>query len=63
MSENVPSPRFNITLGIISIILGILSFIVTYRYVVPTGSIILTVCGIFLILMRNYGRDGDIYEI
>lgn len=58
MSENAPSPRFNIMLGIFNIILGILSFIVTCKYVIHTGSIILTVCGIFLILMRNYGRDG-----
>lgn len=53
MTENAHSPKFNIIFGIFMIILGILSFIVTYKYVIPTGSIILIVCGIFLILIKN----------
>lgn len=43
--------------GILMIILGIITFIVTYKYVIPTGSIFLVMSGVFLILMRRYGRN------
>lgn len=45
--------------GILMIILGIITFIVTYKYVIPTGSIFLIMSGLFVILMRRYGRNKD----
>lgn len=50
--------------GILMIILGIITWIVTYRYVVPTGSMFLIGSGLFLIFVRIYGRykDRQIYH-
>jgi len=58
MSEDVPHLNFTLY-GILMIILGIISFIVTYKHVFPTGSIFLVMSGVFLILMRRYGRNKD----
>lgn len=58
MSEDVPVLNFTLY-GILMIILGIITFIVTYKHVFPTGSIYLVMSGIFLILMRRYGRNKD----
>lgn len=58
MSEDVLPPNFTVY-GILMIVLGIITFIVTYKYVLPTGSIFLVMSGIFLILMRRYGRNKD----
>ena len=53
MTDNAPSPKTNIILGIIMIILGIWGLIVTYKYVLPIGSIFLIISGTFLVLIRN----------
>ena len=39
-------------LGILFIILGIISLVVTYRYVIPTGSIFLIIGGLALIFWK-----------
>lgn len=51
-------PRLKTILGILMIILGILLAIITYGYVFPIGSIVLVVCGTFLIIIRNHGRKS-----
>lgn len=56
MTSNAPSPSINVIMGIVMILLGIITFITTYKYVIPSGSIFLIFAGIFLILIRNYGR-------
>ena len=58
MSDDVLPPDFTYY-GILMIILGIITFIVTCKYVIQTGSIFLVMSGIFLILMRRYGRNKD----
>ena len=58
MSENMLPPNFTYY-GILMIILGIITFIVTYKHVFPTGSIFLVISGVFLILKRRYGRNKD----
>lgn len=58
MSEDVPHLNFTLY-GILMIILGIITFIVTYKRVFPTGSIYLVMSGVFVILMRRYGRNKD----
>ena len=56
MSEDVLPPIFTVY-GILMIILGIITFIVTCKHVIQTGSIFLVMSGIFLIFMRRYGRN------
>lgn len=58
MSEDGLPPIFTVY-GIIMIILGIITFIVTYKHVIQTVSIFLVMSGIFLILSRRYGRNKD----
>lgn len=58
MNEDMLPPDFTYY-GILMIILGIITFIVTYKYVIPTGSIFLVISGVFLILMRRYGRNKN----
>lgn len=58
MSDDVLPPDFTYY-GILIIILGLITFIVTYKYVFPTGSIFLVMSGVFLILKRRYGRNKD----
>lgn len=58
MSEDVLPLNF-IFYGILMIILGIITFIVTYKYVIPTGSIFLVMSGVFVICMRRYGRNKN----
>ena len=58
MSDDVLPPDFTYY-GILMIILGIITFIVSYKHVFPTGSIFLVMSGVFLILMRRYGRNKD----
>lgn len=48
-----PFSKLNLVLGSLMIILGIITWIITYKYVIPIGSTILIICGIFLILTRN----------
>lgn len=45
--------------GIAMIILGIITFMVTYKKVAPTGSIYLILGGMFVLLMRRYGRNKN----
>lgn len=49
-----PSYKGNIAIGILMIILGILTLVATYKHVVPTGSIILIIAGIFIIVIRKH---------
>lgn len=58
MSEDVPHLNFTLY-GILMIILGIITFIVTYKRVFPIGSIFLVMSGIFILFMRRYGRNKD----
>ncbi len=58
MSEDVLPPNFTYY-GILMIILGIITFIVTYKHVFPTGSIFLVMSGVFVILVRRYGRNKN----
>ena len=39
--------------GILFIILGVITFIFTYRYVVPMGSVILILSGLMMILSKR----------
>lgn len=48
------SYRSNIVIGTLMIILGILTLVATYKYVVPTGSMILIASGIFIIIIRKH---------
>lgn len=59
MSDGALPPDFTLY-GILMIILGIITFIVTYKYVIPTGSIFRVMSGVFLILSRRYGRNKNI---
>lgn len=56
MSEDVLPPIFTVY-GILMIILGIITFIVTCKHVIQTGSIFLVIGGVFILLMRRYGRN------
>jgi len=56
MSEDVPVLNFTLY-GILMIILGIITFIVTYKHVFPIGSIFLVMSGVFVLFMRRYGRN------
>lgn len=58
MSDDLLRPNFTLY-GILMIILGIITFIVTYKHVFPTGSIYLVVSGFFVIFMRRYGRNKE----
>jgi uncharacterized membrane protein HdeD (DUF308 family) len=58
MNEDMLPPDFTYY-GILMIILGIITFIVTYKHVIPTGSVFLVISGVFLIVMRRYGRNKD----
>ncbi len=59
MSEDVLPLNFTFY-GILMIILGIITFIVTYKHVIPTGSIILVMSGVFILAMRRWAclRSG-----
>jgi len=48
-----PFSKLNLVVGSLMIILGIITWIITYKYVIPIGSTVLIICGIFLILIRN----------
>ncbi len=56
MNEDVPHLNFTFY-GILMINLGIITFVVTYKHVFPTGSIYLVMSGVFVLLMRRYGRN------
>lgn len=58
MNDEMLPPNFTLY-GILMIILGIITFIVTYKRVFPIGSIFLVMSGVFLILRRRYGRNKD----
>lgn len=58
MNEDMLPPNFTFY-SILMIILGIITFVVTYKHVIPTGSIYLVMSGAFVILMRRYGRNKD----
>ncbi len=58
MSEDVLPLNFTFY-GILMIILGIITFIVTYKHVIPTGSIFLVMSGVFILFMRRYGRNKN----
>lgn len=45
--------------GILMIILGIITWIITFGYVVPTGSIFLIGSGIFVLCARKHGRNKN----
>lgn len=40
--------------GVLFIILGIITFVVTYEHVFPIGSVVLILCGSFLIFWGRY---------
>lgn len=48
------SPRLRILYGITMIILGIVSAVVTYKYVIPIGSIFLIGGGLALIFWKRW---------
>jgi hypothetical protein len=45
--------RLRVLYGIFFIVLGIVTAIVTYRYVFPTGSIVLVLSGVILIFWKR----------
>jgi len=52
--DDIFSPRLRIIIGITMIILGIVSAIVTYKYVIPIGSIFLIGSGLALIFWKRW---------
>lgn len=58
MNEDVLPLNFTYY-GILMIILGIITFIVSYKHVFPIGSIFLVMSGVFMICSRRYGRNKD----
>lgn len=58
MSEEISIPNFTLY-GILLIIVGIITFIVTFRRVVPTGSILLVLSGIIGIYLGKHGRNKN----
>lgn len=54
MEDNIFPPRLRILYGITMIILGIVSAIVTYKYVIPIGSIFLIGSGLALIFWKRW---------
>lgn len=48
--------------GIIFVILGIISWIYTYKYVLPIGSIFLIISGIIFIFWRRLLRMAKVDE-
>lgn len=58
MNDEMLPPNFTLY-GILMIILGIITFVVTYKHIFPTGSIYLVMSGVFVLFMRRYGRNKD----
>lgn len=42
--------------GILFIILGIITFIFTYKYIFPLGSIFLIISGLYIIFLRKWRK-------
>ncbi len=56
MEDDIFPKRLRILYGTIMIVLGIVSMIVTYKYVVPIGSMLLIIVGLALIFWRRWKR-------
>lgn len=56
MEYDIFVPRLRILYGILAITFGIISGIVTYKYVFPLGSIMLILSGIIFIFWKRWNR-------
>lgn len=54
MTDDIFAPRLRILYGVLMIILGIVSAIVTYKYVIPIGSVFLIGSGLALIFWKRW---------
>lgn len=55
MTKMLP-PIFTVY-GILMIALGVITFVITYKHVIPIGSFFLVMSGVFILIMRRHGGN------